>query len=57
MRRNRYIEYRKGGFHEGIIHKKLVSHDIGIIENLNSNLRRFVDKRIFLFAYGYYLKI
>jgi arylformamidase len=36
------------GFTEGLIHKKLSSHNIGIIENLNSNLRRFVDKRIFL---------
>ncbi len=33
---------------EGAIHKKLLSHDIGIIENLNSNLQRFVDKRIFI---------
>jgi arylformamidase len=33
---------------EGSIHKKLLSHDIGIIENLNSNLQRLVDKRIFL---------
>jgi kynurenine formamidase len=36
------------GFTEGLIHKKLSSRNIGIIENLNSNLRRFVDKRIFL---------
>lgn len=33
-------------FTEGIIHK-LLSHDIGIIENLDSNLRRFVDKKNF----------
>lgn len=51
------LSIEREGFTEGIIHKKLLSHDIGIIENLNSNLRRFVDKRIFLFAYGYYLKI
>ena len=48
---NRYMECRereREGFTEGLIHKKLLSHNIGIIENLNSNLRRFVDKRIFL---------
>jgi arylformamidase len=41
------LSIEREGFTEGIIHKKLLSHDIGIIENLNSNLRRFVDKRIF----------
>jgi arylformamidase len=41
------LSIEREDFTEGIIHKKLLSHDIGIIENLNSNLRRFVDKRIF----------
>ncbi len=51
------LSIEREDFTEGIIHKKLLSHDIGIIENLNSNLRRFVDKRIFLSAYHYYLRI
>jgi hypothetical protein len=57
MRRIDTLSIEREDFTEGIIHKKLLSHDIGIIENLNSNLRRFVDKRIFLSAYHYYLRI
>lgn len=29
-------------------HKKLLSADVGIIENLSSNLKQFTDKRVFL---------
>ena len=32
------LSIEREDFTEGIIHKKLLSHDIGIIENLNSNL-------------------
>jgi arylformamidase len=39
------LSIEREDFTEGIIHKKLLSHDIGIIENLDSNLRRFVDKK------------
>lgn len=41
------LSIEREDFTEGIIHKKLLSHDIGIIENLDSNLRRFVDKKNF----------
>lgn len=33
---------------DGLAHKKLLSHNIGIIENLNSNLKKFAGKRMFL---------
>lgn len=39
------LSIEREDFTEGIIHKKLLSHDIGIIENLDSNLRRVVDKK------------
>lgn len=38
----------KYGSKEGITHKKLLSADVGIIENLDSNLKKFVGKRVFL---------
>ncbi len=38
----------KYGSREGLAHKKLLSHNIGIIENLKSNLKKFVGKRMFL---------
>jgi arylformamidase len=38
----------KYGSKEGVTHKKLLSADVGIIENLDSNLKKFVDKRVFL---------
>ena len=38
----------KYGSLEGIAHKKLLSNDIGIIENLNSNMKKFAGKRMFL---------
>jgi arylformamidase len=38
----------KYGFKEGLTHKKLLSSGIGIIENLNSNLKEFVGKTMFL---------
>jgi arylformamidase len=38
----------KCGSREGVAHKKLLSNNIGIIENLNSNLKKFAGKRMFL---------
>jgi arylformamidase len=38
----------KYGSKDGITHKKLLSADIGIIENLDSTLKEFVAKRVFL---------
>jgi len=39
------VEY---GSKEGKTHKKLLSNGIGIIENLNANLKKILDKRSFL---------
>ncbi|HET7642531.1 MAG TPA: cyclase family protein [Nitrososphaeraceae archaeon] len=33
---------------DGIVHKKLLSNGIGIIENLNSNFVQFANKKVFL---------
>ncbi|HEX5185613.1 MAG TPA: cyclase family protein [Nitrososphaeraceae archaeon] len=33
---------------DGIVHKKLLSNDIGIIENLKSNFVQFANKKVFL---------
>ena len=38
----------KYGFKEGLTHKKLLSNGVGIIEGINSNLRKFVRTRMFL---------
>jgi arylformamidase len=38
----------KYGSKQAITHKKLLSAGVGIIENLSSNLKRFVGKRVFL---------
>jgi arylformamidase len=38
----------KFGSKRGLAHKELLSKGIGIIENLNSNLKKFADKRVFL---------
>jgi arylformamidase len=38
----------KYGSKEALTHKKLLGSGIGIIENLNSNLRQFVGRRVFL---------
>ena len=38
----------KYGFKEGLTHKKLLTNGIGIIENLNSSLKNFVGKKMFL---------
>jgi Predicted metal-dependent hydrolase len=38
----------KYGFKEGLAHKKLLSNRVGIIENLSSNLKKFIGKRMFL---------
>ena len=43
------LSVEKYGFKEGLTHKKLLSNNVGIIENLNSRLlREFVGKRMFL---------
>jgi arylformamidase len=38
------------GTNEGTCHNILLSNEIGIIENINSNLRAFIGKRMFLFC-------
>jgi arylformamidase len=38
----------KYGSKEGLSHKKLLSNGIGIIENLNSNLKKIIGMRMFL---------
>ena len=35
------LSVEKYGFKEGLSHKKLLSNGIGIIENLNSNLKNY----------------
>jgi arylformamidase len=44
------LSVEKYGFKEGMTHKKLLSGGVGIIENLNSTLRRTIGVRIFLFC-------
>jgi arylformamidase len=50
------MSVEKYGFKEGLTHKKLLSNNIGIIENLNSNIRGFVGKRMFLVCLPLMLK-
>jgi kynurenine formamidase len=38
----------KYGSKEGLSHKILLSSSVGIIENLNSNLKSIIGKRVFL---------
>jgi len=38
----------KYGSSQALTHKKLLSSGVGIIENLNSNLKKFLGKRVFL---------
>jgi arylformamidase len=38
----------KYGSSQALTHKKLLSAGVGIIENLNSNLKKFLGKRVFL---------
>jgi arylformamidase len=42
------LSVEKYGFKEGLTHKKLLSSGIGIIENLNSNLKKISRTRSFL---------
>jgi len=42
------LSVEKYGSKEGKTHKKLLSNGIGIIENLNANLKKILDKRSFL---------
>ena len=42
------LSVEKYGSKEAITHKKLLSSGIGIIENLNSNLAKFLGRRVFL---------
>jgi len=46
----------KYNFKEGISHKILLSRNIGIIEGLNSNLKKCLNKRIFLVCLPLFLK-
>jgi arylformamidase len=46
----------KYGFKEGLTHKKLLSNGVGIIEGINSNLRKFVGARMFLVCLPLLLK-
>jgi len=46
----------KYGFTEGWTHKTLLSKGIGIIEGLNSNLKKFLRKRMFLVCLPLLLK-
>jgi arylformamidase len=50
------LSVEKYGFKEGLTHKTLLSNNVGIIENLNSNIRRFVGKRMFLVCLPLMLK-
>jgi arylformamidase len=50
------LSVEKYGFKEGLTHKKLLSNNIGIIENLNSNIRGFIGKRMFLVCLPLMLK-
>ncbi|MGB8035656.1 MAG: cyclase family protein [Nitrososphaeraceae archaeon] len=42
------LSVEKYGSKEGLSHKKLLSNGIGIIENLNSNLKKIIGMRMFL---------
>jgi arylformamidase len=46
----------KYGFKEGLTHKKLLSNGVGIIEGINSNLRKFIGARMFLVCLPLLLK-
>jgi kynurenine formamidase len=46
----------KYGFAEGLTHKTLLSNGIGIIESLNSNLKKFVGNRMLLVCLPLLLK-
>lgn len=50
------LSVEKYGFKAGLTHKKLLSNNVGIIENLSSNLRKFVGKRVFLVCLPLLLK-
>lgn len=50
------LSVEKYGFKEGLTHKKLLSNNVGIIENLSLNLRKFVGKRVFLVCLPLLLK-
>jgi arylformamidase len=50
------LSVEKYGFKEGLTHKKLLSNNVVIIENLNSNLKGFVGKRVFLVCLPLMLK-
>jgi kynurenine formamidase len=51
------LSVEKYGFKEGLTHKKLLSNNVGIIENLNSNIRGFAGKRMFLVCLPLMLKV
>jgi arylformamidase len=46
----------KFGEKDGIVHKKLLSNDIGIIENLKSNFVQFANQKVFLICLPLFLE-
>jgi arylformamidase len=46
----------KFGEKEGVVHKKLLSKDIGIIENLKSNYVQFANRKMFLICLPLFLE-
>ncbi|HZA71155.1 MAG TPA: cyclase family protein [Nitrososphaeraceae archaeon] len=50
------LSVERYGFKEGLTHRKLLSNNIGIIENLNSNIKAFVGRRMFLVCLPLLLK-
>ena len=46
----------KYGFKEGLVHKALLSNEIGIIEGLNANMKKCLGNRMFLVCLPLFLK-
>ena len=50
------VSVEKYNFQEGLLHRTLLSRNIGIIEALNSNLKKCVGKRMFLVCLPLFLR-
>lgn len=50
------LSVEKYGFVEGVVHKKLLAANVGIIEGLSQQLKNFVGKRMFLVCLPLLLK-
>jgi kynurenine formamidase len=50
------VSVEKYNFQEGLLHRTLLSKNIGIIEALNSNLKKCVGKRMFLVCLPLFLR-